>query len=87
MQEESSRHWSFPLFRAWEIYGWSQNKIKVRGQWVNGEWKEDGIEREMTVLDRWLPDTVHPHSDLTNECNEFIANNISTWIKNNISII
>lgn len=87
MQEESSRHWGFPLFRAWEIYGWSQNKIKVRGQWVNGEWKEDGIEREMTVLDRWLPDTVHPHSDLTNECNEFIANNISTWIKNNISII
>ena len=84
-QIKTSERWSFPLFKAWNMYGWSQKKIKCTGYWSDGVWVEDGIERETTFLNRWLPDTIHPHSDKSGEALWYMAKYISAWLKNLIN--
>lgn len=84
-QIKTSERWSFPLFKAWNMYGWSQKKIKCTGYWSDGIWVEDGIERETTFLNRWLPDTIHPHSDKSGEALWYMAKYISAWLKNLIN--
>lgn len=84
-QIKTSERWSFPLFKAWNMYGWSQKKIKCTGYWSDGIWVEDGIEREITFLNRWLPDTIHPHSDKSGEALWYMAKYISAWLKNLIN--
>lgn len=84
-QIKTSERWSFPLFKAWNMYGWSQKKIKYTGYWSDGIWVEDGIERETTFLNRWLPDTIHPHSDKSGEALWYMAKYISAWLKNLIN--
>lgn len=84
-QIKTSERWSFPLFKSWNMYGWSQKKIKCTGYWSDGVWVEDGIERETTFLNRWLPDTIHPHSDKSGEALWYMAKYISAWLKNLIN--
>lgn len=84
-QIKTSERWNFPLFKAWNMYGWSQKKIKCTGYWSDGIWVEDGIERETTFLNRWLPDTIHPHSDKSGEALWYMAKYISAWLKNLIN--
>lgn len=74
--------WSIPLYKQWEQLGWSQNTVKTTGFWENGYWTPNGgPERYTTYLDLWLPDKIHPHSDLSGKAIRFVAENIANWLK------
>lgn len=64
----ASERWEFPLYRQWENLGWSQQYIKVNGEYI-------------TYLNYLIPDNLHPHSDTTGWALEQMANNISAWLK------
>ncbi|MBO7206996.1 MAG: hypothetical protein J6X83_04170 [Methanomicrobium sp.] len=67
-QEIIANRWEFPLYKQWENLGWSQQLIKI-----DGEWK--------TFLDAFIPDGLHPHSDTTLFAMRFMADNISSWME------
>ena len=67
-QEIIADRWEFPIYRQWEALGWSQQLVKV-----DGEWK--------TYLDVFIPDGLHPHTDTTYYAMHFMADNISAWLE------
>lgn len=82
-QMEVADDWSIPIFRAWEVYGWSDKSIKTTGGWENGFWVEDLYSDpvSITVRDCFLADHIHPHSDKSGKTLGFIASCISSWIR------
>lgn len=66
-QEQVAERWEFPLYRQWEVLGWSQQVVKV-----NGEYK--------TMLNVFIPDNLHPHSDTTGKALNMMAENIAAWM-------
>lgn len=81
-QQIVAKDWSLPIYKQWEQLGWSQKKVKTTGFWSNGYWiPSGGTEHEMTYLDLWLPDTIHPHSDLSGKSIRFMAENIANYLK------
>ncbi|MGQ3004865.1 MAG: hypothetical protein ACT6Q7_01770 [Blastomonas fulva] len=60
-----------PLYKLWENLGWSQEKI------VGGP--ADGL----TPYEVWLPDGIHPFSDLTGRSRDLLAGLITTWLAAN----
>ena len=80
-QQIVAKDWSLPIYKQWEQLGWSQKKVKTTGFWLNGYWiPSGGTEHEMTYLDLWLPDTIHPHSDLSGKSIRFMAENIANYL-------
>ena len=80
-QQIVAKDWSLPIYKQWEQLGWSQKKVKTTGFWSNGYWvPSGGTEHELTYLDLWLPDTVHPHSDLSGKSIRFMAENIANYL-------
>lgn len=85
IQETCSEYWSLPLMPLWNFTGWSQRKVRTTGFWENGFWQNSGGElREIAILDSWLPDKIHPHTDKSQKANKYLANLIGCWIKNEI---
>lgn len=42
--------WNLPIYRQWEIYGWSDNEIKTKWYWNNGVWTLGTTEHTITIL-------------------------------------
>ena len=79
--------WNLPIYRQWEEYGWSDNEIKTKWHWNNGVWTLGTKEQTITILNCWLADTVHPHSDSSGKTLQFMADHIASWLKNNIFLL
>jgi hypothetical protein len=86
LQEVYTEYWSIPLLPLYDLTGFSQRKVNTRYSWVNGKWTYDGNEKEMSILDIWIPDKIHPHSDKSGKCLEYLANIIGNWIEKNITL-
>ena len=76
--------WELPIYKQWEIYGWSQNVVTTKWYWNNGVWTKGDTDNQLTILDCWLADGVHPHSDSSGRALEFMAQHISSWMENEI---
>lgn len=84
MQLEVANAWSFDIYKQWEIYGWSQQTVTTKGGWTSsGTWDPNlnsSSPAEMTILQSYLPDGLHPHSDRSNGTLWFMANHIARWL-------
>ena len=83
-QEAIAKNWEIPLFKLWEVTGWTQNVITTKGGWVNHFWKKNANPQgvEMTELNIALEDGLHPHSGWSAETLWFLAKHIKNWIVN-----
>ena len=86
-QDKVADEWNLPIYRQWEEYGWSNNKIKTKWYWNNGVWTLGTKEQTITILNCWLADTVHPHSDSSGKTLQFMADHIASWMKDNIFLL
>lgn len=87
LQQMYADKWNLPFIKLWEHLGWTQNKITVTGEWQVDStypalyhWVETGAEKQMTLMDRFVPDKIHPYSDASGESNQKIANVLAEWI-------
>ena len=88
-QQAVSDSWNIPLYEQWKHIGWSQHTITTTGYWNDqtGLWVESGGESQtITLLQRFVRDNIHPHSDFSGYALRLIAENIAKWIKNQIII-
>jgi hypothetical protein len=86
-QNKVADEWNLPMYRQWEVYGWSNNMISTKWYWNNGIWTLGTKEQFITILNCWLADTIHPHSDLSGKTLQFMADHIANWIKDNIFLL
>ena len=86
-QNKVADEWNLPIYRQWEEYGWSNNKIKTKWYWDNGVWTLGKKEQTITILNCWLADTVHPHSDTSGKTLQFMADHIGNWLKDTIYLL
>ncbi|GLC32925.1 BppU family phage baseplate upper protein [Clostridium omnivorum] len=70
-QQAVADDWELPIFKLWEKTGWSQKQIT-----------NNSVTK--TVLNWWLPDDLHPHSDTSGKAIKHIANLIAPFIRDNI---
>lgn len=63
-QEAAAAYWARPLLRLWEVLGWSQQTIATTGYWSSNLWvASGGPSQTITLMQRWLPDNIHPGND------------------------
>lgn len=86
-QNKVADEWNLPIYRQWEEYGWSNNTIKTKWYWSNGVWTLGTKDQTITILNCWLADKVHPHSDTSGKTLQFMAKHIANWMKNNIFLL
>jgi hypothetical protein len=68
-QSTLATNWGFDMVKTWEKMGISMNTITVDGS-------------EITVLQSWFPDKLHPSSDTTGKALEHYANVLTPIIRN-----
>ena len=83
-QSRVAAEWELPIYKQWENYGWSQNVVTTKWYWNNGYWEKGNADNKLSILDCWLADGLHPHSDLSGKALEFMACHISSWMKNDL---
>jgi len=66
-QEEVAKRWEFPIYKQWEVLGLSQQVVKINGTYT-------------TMLNAFIPDNLHPHSDTSGKTLKLIAENIAAWM-------
>ena len=91
-QEKIAKRYSLPLFKAWEVYGWSQETIEPYGKWV-ADSENSSLYNWVTTTEKqsaipylylWLPDKVHPHTDKSGNTLRFMAEHNAQWLDNNV---
>ena len=87
MQLQVAEDWQIPICRQWELLGWTKSKsITCKGHWATFYagayiWVDDPTESNtMTVFARWVPDGLHPHTDVTGKALRHMANTIAAWM-------
>ncbi len=70
MQEEVAEKYNIPLLKLWDLIGWT-DQASVS---VNGTTK--------TVIQAWLPDGVHPHSDTSGAATAKYVDIVANWLNN-----
>ena len=86
-QSKVADKWCYPIYKQWERLGWTQNKIFTTGYWNNstGLWIESGgEEQQITMLNRWVRDNIHPSSDNSGKATEWLLENMEVWFSNNL---
>ena len=88
MQMQVADDWNLPICKLWERLGWTKTKsITCKGHWTSfysGEyiWHDDPNESNtMTVFARWIPDGLHPHSDVSGDALRYMADSIAAWFE------
>lgn len=91
-QEKIAKRYSLPLFKQWEVYGWSQETIEPYGKWV-ADSENSSLYNWVTTTEKqsaisylylWLPDKIHPHTDKSGNTLRFMAEHNAQWIDSNI---
>lgn len=81
-QEMLSKSWAFPLCKVWKYLGYSNHIIPSSKDWFNRTFSDlSPVTKDITVYKAYLPDDVHPHSDITGQANNIYAGIISEFIK------
>lgn len=86
-QQKVADIWGGPIVKLWEKLGWSQQTVSTTGYWSNGtgnqgQWvPSGGSTQNLTILQTWLADGIHPHSDTSGKANQFVANNLIEEIR------
>ena len=86
-QLKVAEKWLFPIYKQWEKLGWTQNKITTTGYWDNstGLWVESGgEEQQITMLNRWVRDNIHPNSDNSGKAIKLLVDNMEIWFLYNV---
>lgn len=93
-QEKVAERYSLPIFKQWEVYGWSQETIEPYGKWVVDS-ENSSLYNWVTTTEKqsaipylylWLPDKVHPHTDKSGNTLRFMAEHNAQWIELNIKL-
>ena len=82
-QESIAKSWALPLCKVYEYLGYSNHIIPNTMAWFNTQYSNvTPATTDVTVYRAYLPDTVHPHSDITGDANVIYAGIIADYIKN-----
>lgn len=74
--------WDYPFLPLWSKLGWTQQTVTTKGYWTNGIWTaEGGQSQNLTMTQVWLADDLHPHTDLSGQATDLIADTIANWLK------
>jgi len=86
LQTSVANSWNIPIFKLWEKLGWNRTrKITTSGYWSNGLWvPSGGASQQLTVMQCWVADGVHPHTDLSDKALNFITDNLYAWFANEV---
>lgn len=69
--------WNFYSYKLYKDLGWTNKTVKTNGYWLDGFWYDDGVsEQNISYIDLWCADGLHPHSDKSRKAIDIIANNI-----------
>lgn len=91
MQIEVAKDWNIPIYKQWEMLGWSKTKeISKKGYWNKNssglwEWISDATYRKITIFNSWIPDTIHPHTDSSGRALIKMSNGLCNWLMNTIA--
>ena len=81
-QESLAASWAFPLCKVYEYLGYSNHIIPGSKAWFNATYPaQTPVTTDITVYKSYLPDGVHPHSDITGIANNNYAGIISEFIR------
>ena len=78
-QVEVAEKWNIPLYKQWEKLGWSQETVTVLYNWINNKWTYTGTPVQMTLLQTWIPDNLHPHTDYDGRALSWMTENLVAW--------
>lgn len=89
MQMQVAKDWELPICKQWELLGWTKTKnIVCKGHWevfYTGAyiWVDDPTESNtMSVFASWIPDGLHPHTDISGRPVKKMAQTIAKWLSN-----
>lgn len=69
--------WNFNSYELYKDLGWTNKTVKTNGYWLDGFWYDDGgSEQNISYIDLWCADGLHPHTDKSRKAIDTIANNI-----------
>ncbi len=81
-QENLAKSWAFPLCEVYKYLGYSDHIIPGSMAWFNTTYpSQTPATTDITVYKAYLPDGVHPSSDITGDANNIYAGIISEFIK------
>jgi len=88
-QKNVADYWEIPFLSLYDKLGMSQGTIKTTGYWdVTGysdgsAWwvASGGTEQTISMVNLWLPDGTHPHTDKSGKANRHIAKQASELLK------
>lgn len=81
-QESIAKSWAFPLCEVYKYLGYSNHIIPGSMAWFNTTYPaQTPATTDITVYKAYLPDGVHPHTDITGDANNIYAGVISEFIK------
>ena len=81
-QETLAKSWAFPLCEVYKYLGFSNHLIPGSMAWFNATYPaQTPVTTDITVYKAYLPDGVHPHSDITGIANNNYAGIISEFIR------
>lgn len=73
-QEKVAERWEFPFYKLYDEMGWNNKTLVTTGFWRNGFWQtKNGTEHEVTYINVWCADDLHPHSDTTGKALDYYA--------------
>ena len=81
-QDSIAKSWAYPICRVYEYLGYSNHLIPGSKTWFNSTYPaQTPATTDITVYRAFLPDGVHPHSDITGNANNIYAGIISNFIR------
>lgn len=85
-QTKLAELYDLPLEKLWDKTGWNMIPVQTYGAWVDGYWDDDALQTPttITVHNRWLCDTVHPHSDKSGKATNFLADIHTKWLREQV---
>lgn len=81
-QQIVAQDYEMPLLDLWNKTGWSQKQVTVNGSFdANGIWNETSTPQTSTILNLWLPDNTHPHSNRSGKAIMHLVNIILPFLE------
>ena len=73
--------WNFPSYKLYHDLGWTTKTVNTKGYWLDGFWYADGESTQnISYIDVWCADGLHPHTDKSRKALNTIANNIVKFL-------
>lgn len=76
-----SQYWSAPFYDLSKKLNWCNQPITVAGSWVDGVWIP-GADNTMSLKDYYIPDAVHPSTDISGKAINLITESLIYELRN-----